>query len=75
MHNLNGTDNDIASKLNIVLNPGESSSVFMSSKRFLHPTIDIPALEALERTSYKVKWGGIPWDLRSYTFYKIILMK
>ena len=56
MHNLNGTDNDIASKLNIVLNPGESSSVFMSSKRFLHPTIDIPALEALERTSYKVKW-------------------
>ena len=28
MHNLNGTDNDIASKLNIVLNPGESSSVF-----------------------------------------------
>lgn len=69
MHNLNGTDNDIASKLNIVLNPGESSSVFSCPlKDFLHPTIDIPALEALERTSYKVKWGGIPWDLRSYTF-------
>ncbi|CAX40444.1 peroxisomal coenzyme A diphosphatase, peroxisomal precursor, putative [Candida dubliniensis CD36] len=69
MHNLTGTDNDIASKLNIVLNPGESSSVFSCPlKDFLHPTIDLPALEALERTSYKVKWGGIPWDLRSYIF-------
>ncbi|EMG49263.1 hypothetical protein G210_0025, partial [Candida maltosa Xu316] len=70
MHNLIGDDeNDIASRLNIVLNPGESSSIFSCPlKDFLYPTIDEPALEALERVSYKVKWGGIPWDLRSYTF-------
>ena len=68
MHSL-FDENDISTKLNIVLNPGESSSIFSCPlKDFLYPAIDLPALEALERVSYKVKWGGIPWDLRSYTF-------
>jgi 8-oxo-dGTP pyrophosphatase MutT (NUDIX family) len=68
MHSLHD-ENDIATKLNIVLNPGESSSIFSCPlKDFLYPAVDVPALEALERVSYKVKWGGIPWDLRSYTF-------
>lgn len=68
MHSLND-ENDIATKLNIVLNPGESSSIFSCPlKDFLYPAVDLHALEALERVSYRVKWGGIPWNLRSYTF-------
>lgn len=59
----------IASKLNLVLNPGESSSIFSCPlKDFLYPVVDEPAREALERVSYNMKWGGIPWSLRSYTF-------
>ncbi|KAI5969187.1 PCD1 [Candida margitis] len=59
----------IASRLNLVLNPGESSSIFSCPlKDFLYPVVDEPASEALERVSYHMKWGGIPWSLRSYTF-------
>ncbi|KAG5418332.1 PCD1 [Candida metapsilosis] len=59
----------IASKLNLVLNPGESSSIFSCPLRdFLYPVVDEPPKEALERVSYHMKWGGIPWSLRSYTF-------
>ncbi|CAI5756257.1 unnamed protein product [Candida verbasci] len=70
LKNLNNNDHmDLTTKLNIVLNPGESSSIFSCPLRdFLHPSLDEPSLESLERVSYKVKWGGIPWDLRSYTF-------
>ncbi|KAK6461221.1 NUDIX hydrolase domain-like protein [Scheffersomyces coipomensis] len=55
----------------INLNPGESSSIFSCPLRdFLYPAsaANIDPLESLERNSYKVKWGGIPWNLRSYTF-------
>ncbi|KAI3406906.2 PCD1 [Candida oxycetoniae] len=66
----------IISRLNISLNPGESSSIFSCPlKDFLYPTpceksstTPSPALEALERVSYRIKWGGIPWHLRSYIF-------
>ncbi|KAI5967212.1 PCD1 [Candida theae] len=59
----------ISSKLNLVLNPGESSSIFSCPlKDFLYPAVDESAREALERVSYHMKWGGIPWALRSYTF-------
>ncbi|KAI5959281.1 PCD1 [Candida pseudojiufengensis] len=62
-------EHTISSKLNLALNPGESSSIFSCPlKDFLYPTVDEQSLEALERVSYKVSWGGIPWDLRSYTF-------
>ncbi|KAK6198595.1 putative peroxisomal coenzyme A diphosphatase peroxisomal precursor [Scheffersomyces amazonensis] len=64
------TDADAINKQNIInLNPGESSSVFSCPLRdFLYPLIKDEPLESLERNSYKVKWGGIPWDLRTYTF-------
>lgn len=62
-------ENTIALKLNLALNPGESSSIFSCPLRdFLYPTIDEKPMESIERVSYKVKWGGIPWDLRSYMF-------
>ncbi|KAG7666353.1 PCD1 [[Candida] subhashii] len=61
--------NDLIKHLNLQLNPGESSSIFSCPLRdFLYPIVDETPLESLERVSYKVKWGGIPWDLRSYTF-------
>lgn len=56
-------------KLRLKLNPGESSSIFLCPLRdFLYPAVDDEPLEALERTHYLIKWGGIPWHLRSYTF-------
>ncbi|CAK9437542.1 uncharacterized protein LODBEIA_P19200 [Lodderomyces beijingensis] len=61
-----------ALKLSLALNPGESSSMFSCPLRdFLYPTSEEPPREALERMSYKIKWGGIPWNLRSYTFLQI----
>ncbi|EGW33783.1 uncharacterized protein SPAPADRAFT_59139 [Spathaspora passalidarum NRRL Y-27907] len=60
---------DTMNHINLSLNPGESSSIFSCPLRdFLYPSVDETPLESLERVSYKVKWGGIPWDLRSYTF-------
>lgn len=51
------------------VNPGESTSIFSCPLRdFLFPAADDVPKEALERTHYLVKWGGIPWHLRSYTF-------
>lgn len=55
--------------LKLRVNPGESSSIFSCPlKDFLFPAYDELPREALERTHYLVKWGGIPWHLRSYTF-------
>lgn len=55
-------------KLKISLNPGESLLIFLLPLRdFLHP-ISEELYEAIERTSHKVKWGGLPWNLRLYIF-------
>lgn len=63
------TESDLLSNLKLSVNPGESSSIFSCPlKDFLYPTTKEAPLEALERTSHEVKWGGIPWNLRSYTF-------
>lgn len=60
---------DLLHKLKLRVNPGESSSIFSCPLRdFLFPASDEIPREALERTHYLVKWGGIPWHLRSYTF-------
>ncbi|SGZ51768.1 CIC11C00000002582 [Sungouiella intermedia] len=60
---------DLLHNLKLRVNPGESSSIFSCPLRdFLFPASDELPREALERTHYLVKWGGIPWHLRSYTF-------
>lgn len=60
-----------APHFDLKVNPGESSSIFSKPLYdFLHPLgpkSDRP-IEALERLLYQIKWGGIPWNLRSYTF-------
>ncbi|ODV81098.1 uncharacterized protein CANTADRAFT_47638 [Suhomyces tanzawaensis NRRL Y-17324] len=67
MRSVNGSN--ISLDLRIILNPGESSSIFSCPLRdFLYPLVDEPAKESLERTSHMFKWGGIPWNLRSYLF-------
>lgn len=60
---------ELLENLKLRVNPGESSSIFSCPLRdFLYPAADEPAAEALERTHYLIKWAGIPWNLRSYTF-------
>ncbi|KAK6457410.1 NUDIX hydrolase domain-like protein [Scheffersomyces xylosifermentans] len=62
-------ESDLIHNLKINLNPGESSSIFSCPLRdFLYPVVEEEPLESLDRNSYAVKWGGIPWNLRSYTF-------
>lgn len=62
-------EGDLLHNLKLKVNPGESSSIFSCPlKDFLFPAYDELPREALERTHYLVKWGGIPWHLRSYTF-------
>lgn len=65
-------DNDARlASLKLRLNPGESSSIFLVPLRdFLYPSgkREVPVIEALERTYRRVRWGGLPWNLRSYTF-------
>ncbi|ABN65486.2 predicted protein [Scheffersomyces stipitis CBS 6054] len=62
-------DSELFSQLKLNLNPGESSSIFSCPlKDFLYPISEEESLESLERSSYRIKWGGIPWNLRSYTF-------
>lgn len=63
------SERDLLHNLKLRVNPGESSSIFSCPlKDFLFPASDELPREALERTHYLVKWGGIPWHLRSYTF-------
>lgn len=66
----NGSDKEeLLENLKLKVNPGESSSIFSCPLRdFLYPAVEEAAQEALERTHYLVKWAGIPWHLRSYTF-------
>lgn len=62
-------DGNPLENLKLRLNPGESSSIFLCPLQdFLYPVVDDPPREALERTHHLIKWGGIPWHLRSYTF-------
>lgn len=50
------------------LNPGESSGIFSCPLQdFLYPR-EGAAMESIDRLLYKVRWGGIPWNLRLYTF-------
>lgn len=55
--------------LELKINPGESSGIFLCPLRdFLLPEEDHPSKESLESSHHQIKWGGIPWNLRSYTF-------
>lgn len=64
---------DLIQNLEVNLNPGESSSVFSCPLRdFLYPITNQEPLECIERDSYQMKWGGIPWSLRSYTFPQLV---
>lgn len=55
---------------NLVLNPGESSSIFSVPLRdFLQPRPEnIELKECLKQSHIKTKWAGIPWNLRSFIF-------
>ncbi|CAY70626.1 uncharacterized protein PAS_chr3_0578 [Komagataella phaffii GS115] len=54
----------------ILLNPGESSAIFsVPLKDFLQPKPRRYELkECLKQSYIKTKWGGIPWNLRSFIF-------
>lgn len=55
--------------LELKINPGESSGIFLCPLRdFLLPEETHAAKESLESSHHLIKWGGIPWNLRSYTF-------
>ena len=65
---MNVRNEDDLHKLKISLNPGESLLIFSLPLRdFLHP-ISEELYEAVERTSHKIRWGGLPWNLRLYIF-------
>lgn len=56
---------------NLVLNPGESASIFSVPLRdFLQPisTENSDLRECLKQSHIKTKWAGFPWDLRSFIF-------
>lgn len=54
----------------LVLNPGESASIFSVPLRdFLQPPSEIfHPKECLKQSHIKTKWGGLPWNLRSFVF-------
>ncbi|CUM66702.1 uncharacterized protein PRCAT00004380001 [Priceomyces carsonii] len=65
----NKGESEIINKLTLNLNPGESSNIFSCPLRdFIYPAGEDKPLESMERSYNKVKWGGIPWNLRSYVF-------
>lgn len=67
--NSNHIEEDLTKRIKMNLNPGESSGVFSCPLRdFLYPASNEPAKECLDRLSFRVSWGKIPWNLRSYTF-------
>ena len=55
---------------NLVLNPGESASVFSVPLRdFLQPrTENVQMRECLKQSHIRTKWAGLPWNLRSFIF-------
>lgn len=63
------SERELINNLKVTLNPGESSGVFSCPlKDFLYPLTKSEPQECLERESFKYKWGGIPTNIRSYTF-------
>ncbi|WPK25449.1 hypothetical protein PUMCH_002766 [Australozyma saopauloensis] len=55
--------------LELKINPGESSGIFLCPLRdFLLENSASDERECLESTLHAIKWGGIPWNLRSFTF-------
>ncbi|CAH2351288.1 peroxisomal coenzyme A diphosphatase 1, peroxisomal [[Candida] railenensis] len=71
----NSSTTQLEKTIQMHLNPGESSSIFSCPlKDFLYPSPIAPRendpkpLESIDRSSLKVEWGKIPWNLRSYTF-------
>lgn len=63
------SEQGILHSLELKINPGESSGIFLCPLRdFLIPEETHAAKESLEATHHVIKWGGIPWNLRSYTF-------
>ncbi|EGV66290.1 8-oxo-dGTP diphosphatase [Yamadazyma tenuis] len=64
---------DLIHNLKVNLNPGESSSVFSCPLQdFLYPISDRDSLECIEKQSFRMSWGGIPWMLRTYTFPQLV---
>jgi 8-oxo-dGTP pyrophosphatase MutT (NUDIX family) len=55
---------------NLVLNPGESASVFSVPLRdFLQPKSEVFKMkECLKQSHIRTKWAGLPWNLRSFVF-------
>lgn len=55
---------------NLVLNPGESASVFSVPLRdFLQPKSErFQSKECLKQSHIRTKWAGLPWNLRSFVF-------
>lgn len=65
------SDAELAKKLTINLNPEESSNIFSCPLRdFLYPIEKEVSSERIDQSSQKIKWGGIPWNLRSYIFHQ-----
>lgn len=64
------TDKEQQKISQILLNPGESSSIFsVPLKDFLQPKPKRHNLQECLKQSYiKTRWGGIPWNLRSFVF-------
>lgn len=74
-HTSNSSTSQLEKTIQMHLNPGESSLIFSCPlKDFLYPSLIAPSendpkpLESIDRSSLKVEWGKIPWNLRSYTF-------
>lgn len=64
-----GAEQELFKNLKLNLNPDESSSIFSCPlKDFLYPSTKSPSKECVKRQFYKIEWGGIPWNLRSYAF-------
>lgn len=62
-------EQELFGNLKLNLNPDESSSIFSCPlKDFLYPSTKSPSRECIKRQFFKIEWGGIPWNLRSYTF-------
>lgn len=63
-------EKEVTRSLQLSLNPEESSSIFSCPLRdFIYPDLpNYPPRECISRLYDKIKWGGIPWNLRSFTF-------
>lgn len=63
------SDRNLLHSLELKMNPGESSGIFLCPLRdFLLSEERYSARECLQSSHHLIKWAGIPWNLRSYTF-------